>query len=704
MAILAKIRQRTLVLILIIGLALFAFVISDVFNTNGGGEKQPTEIGSINGEDISYNGFKNQVEYLKNLYQGRQSTMQIVNSLWNQKVSDALITQELDKLGITIEKDELWSLLVASPNITNSERFQDESGVFVEAKLKEYIDNLEATKNLSPQSMAEYNNWVETERNTIINAKRELYNNLVKAGSIVTVTEGELAYRAENDKVTFKYVRVPYTSIADSLVEVRESDVKNYISKHKSEFQVEASRDIQYVFFPEKPSKADEDAAKQEVEEMKAGFAAAEDASAYANINTGTNESENFMYKNQLPKEHANAIMAMEEGDVYGPYKIGNKFKISRLLEKRQLPDSVKTRHILIRFAGSTGADAELKKTKEDAKKQADSLLAVIKRNKSKFADLAKEFSDDTSAEKGGDLDWFNSISSARLTPTYKDFVYENEVGSLDVVESPFGYHIIEIEDQKNMQDVVKLATINREVEISEQTFKDLFTEYSKFESDADKNKSSFVDLAKEKNYEVKVANRVKELATSIPGLAGTQREVARWAFRDDTKVGDINRLNVQGGVIVAQLTAKNTAGLSSIAEASTRVLPIIRSQKKAEMIKEKYASANTLSDLASASGNAEQQATALSMQAPTVPGAGEEPKVVGTAFALNEGDASRLVEGKTGVYMIQVVSKTKAPEKDTYLVERNDLRTKRVSKALSSVSDALKSSAEIEDRRASFY
>ncbi|KAB8154357.1 hypothetical protein EZY14_007940 [Kordia sp. TARA_039_SRF] len=584
MAILAKIRQRTLVLILIIGLALFAFVISDVFNTNGGGEKQPTEIGSINGEDISYNGFKNQVEYLKNLYQGRQSTMQIVNSLWNQKVSDALITQELDKLGITIEKDELWSLLVASPNITNSERFQDESGVFVEAKLKEYIDNLEATKNLSPQSMAEYNNWVETERNTIINAKRELYNNLVKAGSIVTVTEGELAYRAENDKVTFKYVRVPYTSIADSLVEVRESDVKNYISKHKSEFQVEASRDIQYVFFPEKPSKADEDAAKQEVEEMKAGFAAAEDASAYANINTGTNESENFMYKNQLPKEHANAIMAMEEGDVYGPYKIGNKFKISRLLEKRQLPDSVKTRHILIRFAGSTGADAELKKTKEDAKKQADSLLAVIKRNKSKFA------------------------------------------------------------------------------------------------------------------------NRVKELATSIPGLAGTQREVARWAFRDDTKVGDINRLNVQGGVIVAQLTAKNTAGLSSIAEASTRVLPIIRSQKKAEMIKEKYASANTLSDLASASGNAEQQATALSMQAPTVPGAGEEPKVVGTAFALNEGDASRLVEGKTGVYMIQVVSKTKAPEKDTYLVERNDLRTKRVSKALSSVSDALKSSAEIEDRRASFY
>ncbi|MEM6718561.1 MAG: peptidylprolyl isomerase [Bacteroidota bacterium] len=703
MAILAKIRQRTLVLILIIGLALFAFVISDVFNTNGGGEKRPTEIGSINGESIPYDGFQNQVEYMKNVYGGRQTTIQIVNSIWDQSLNDMLITQQLDELGITIEKDELWDALIQTPNITNNERFQDESGTFVEAKLKEYVDNLEATKNLSQQSMAEYQNWLQTERFAINNAKRTLYNNLVKAGSIVTVKEGELAYRAENDKVTFKYVRVPYTSIADSLVQIKNSDVQNYINTHKSSFEVKASRNIQYVYFPETPSKSDEDLAKGGIEELKNGFAAAEDASAFANINTETNEPEVFTYKSQLPKDFSEDMMAMNIGDVYGPYKVGNKYKISRLLETRQLPDSVKSRHILIRFAGSTGADAELKKTKEEAKAQADSLLAVIKRNRSKFADLAKEFSDDTSADKGGDLDWFNTISSARLTPTYKDFVYEQEVGALDVVESPFGFHIIEVEDQKNKQDVVKLATINREVEVTEETLQNLFTVSSKFESDAGKSGTDFATLAKENTFEVKTANNIKELDPSIPGLPN-QREVVRWAFRDDTNVGDINRLSVGSGFIVAQLTAKNPAGLSSVPEASSRVLPILRDQKKAELIKQKYASATTLAELASASSNIEQQATALSMQSPTVPAAGEEQKVVGTAFALNAGQTSKLVAGKSGVFMIQLVSKEEAPAKDTYLAESNTIRVQRVSKALNSVSGALKSSAEIEDNRGVFY
>ncbi|AXG68292.1 chaperone SurA [Kordia sp. SMS9] len=703
MAILAKIRQRTLVLILIIGLALFAFVISDVFNNNSGGEKQSTEIGNINGESIPYQRFQNQVEYAKSIYGGRQSSMQIANSLWDQEVSNMLITQQLDELGITIEKDEIWSLLITSPNIINDERFKDESGVFVEAKLKEYIDNLEATKNM-PEKAGEYQNWLETERYTIINAKRALYNNLVKAGSIVTQKEGELAYKAENDKVTFKYVRVPYTSIADSLVEVRKSDVQKYIDNHKSAFQVEESRNLQYVFFPEAPSKADEDLVKAEIEKLKKSFEDAEDASAFANIQTETNEPENFLYKNQLPKEFANDIMAMEVGDVYGPYKVGEKYKISRLLETKQLPDSVKSKHILVRFVGSQGADPAITRTKEEAKNRADSLLKLIKRNRSKFADLAKEFSDDTpTADKGGDLDWFNNVSSARLTPTFKEFVYEQEVGALDVVESPFGYHIIEVEDQKNKQDVVKLATINGEVEVTEETLKDLFTTSSKFESDAQKSEAPFIDIAKENNYEVKVANNIKELQEGIPGLLD-QRTVVKWAFREDTNVGDISRMNIPGGSIIVQLTGKNPAGLSSISEASSRVLPILRNEKKAAMIKEKYASATTLAALASASGNVEQQATSLSMLSPIVPGAGEEPKVVGTAFALEQGATSRLIEGNSGVYIIQVVSKEEAPAKDTYLAESNALRTERVSKALSSVSDALKSSSEIEDNRGEFY
>ena len=238
MAILAKIRQRTLVLILIIGLALFAFVISDVFNSNDSGQKLPSEIGTVNGETIPLRNFQNQVERGMALSRGSQTTMQVANTIWDEEVRNALITQQLDELGITIEKDEIWNILITSPQITSSEQFKDESGVFVEGKLREYINNLEATKNTTLEKKAEYQNWIATEEYVIREAKKALYYNLVKAGSIATVQEGELAYRAENDKVTFKYVQIPYTSIADSLVEIRKSDIQKYIEKSCNSKQI----------------------------------------------------------------------------------------------------------------------------------------------------------------------------------------------------------------------------------------------------------------------------------------------------------------------------------------------------------------------------------------------------------------------------------------------------------------------------------
>ncbi|MFK7746798.1 MAG: peptidylprolyl isomerase [Kordia sp.] len=703
MAILAKIRQRTLVLILIIGLALFAFVISDVFNNNGGGEKRPTEIGTVNGEGIPYDQFEAQVKYAKGIYGSSQSTMQVVGGLWDREVNNLLVTQQLDELGITIEKDQLWNLIVASPGITGSQLFQDESGVFVEAKLKEYIDNLEATKNVSPESMAKYQEWLRRERSTIIEAKKALYNNLVKAGSIVTVKEGELAYRAENDKVTFKYVYIPYTSIEDKAAEVKNSDVQNYINKHKSSFQAKESRDIQYVFFPEAPSKSDEELAKKTVADFKKGFAEAEDATVYANVNTETNELERFTYASLLPKAAAADMMAMEVGDVYGPYKAGTQYKISRLLDTKQLPDSVKTRHILLRYAGSAGAAPNLEKTKEQAKAQADSILKIVKRDKSKFADIAKEMSDDTSAAQGGDLAWFNAGSAQKLTPNFKAFAYEKEIGTIDVVETPIGFHIIEIEDQKNVQKAIKLATINKQVEVTEQTLKDLFTVSSKFESDASKSSTAFVDIAKEKGYEVKPVKSIKILDAKIAGMP-EQREAIRWAFKDDTKVGDVNRVSLSTGSLVVQLTAKNPAGLSSIPEASARALPVLRNEKKAEIIKSKYASHTTLAALAAAAGKPEAKATSLSMKSPVIPGAGQEQRVVGTAFALNEGDTSKLIAGKYGVYMIQIVTKAPAPAKETYLAESNALRAQRATNAATSVFSALKSTSEIEDNRGIFY
>ncbi|WP_046756526.1 peptidylprolyl isomerase [Kordia jejudonensis] len=703
MAILAKIRQRTLVLILIIGLALFAFVISDVFNNSDNGAKQPSEIGMVNGESIPLRDFQYNVKNIMDQSRGSQSTIQVVNNVWDQQLRNQLIAQQLDELGITIEKDEIWNLIIANPNFTNNPQFQDEAGVFVEGKLREYVNTLEATKNdkNDPTKAAQYQSWLATEEFFINQAKQNLYYNLVKSGSIATVKEGEMAYRLENDKVTFKYVQIPYNTIKDEDVKIKKSDIKNYIDNHKSMFEEKASRDIQYVYFEEKASKADEDDAKAEITKLISGFEAAEDAQGYATERTDTNESVAFVYKNELPTDIAENLFATEVGKVFGPYKVGDLYKISKVLETKQMPDSVKNRHILIRFQGSAGANPDLTKTKEEAKKQADSILAVVKRNKSKFADIAEKMSDDGSKSKGGELGWYSNTTG--LTPTYKEYIFGNKVGDMDVVESPFGYHIIEIQDQKNMQKTIKLATITKLVESSEKTLSDLFTTASKFESDASKSDDAFVDIATQNNYKVNPINKIGILDSRISGINTEQRQIVRWAFEDETNVGDIKRFPVSNGFVVAQLTKKHKEGLASVEDASARVIQYLRDDKKAEMIKANN-TATTLADLAAANNVQVQTATSLSMSAPIIPGGGEEKKVVGAAFALEEGATSKLIAGTRGVYMIEVVTKTAAPEKDSYLAEMNSLRNQRASTATNSVFNALKSASEIEDNRSIFY
>lgn len=700
MAILAKIRQRTLILILIIGLALFAFVISDVFNNNGSGQKLPSEIGTVNGENIPLRQFQNQVEYGMNISRGSRSTMEVANAVWEQEVRNTLITQQLDELGITIEKDEIWNLLISSPNITTNPLFQDEAGVFVEGKLREYVNNLEATQNASAENQIDYQNWLSTEEYTIREAKKALYFNLVQAGSIATVKEGEMLYRMENDKVSFQFVQVPYTSIADSLVEIRKSDIQKYIDNHKSAYEVKESRDIQYVYFPEVPSKSDEDETRDGVANLKKALAEAEDANAFATENTETTENFNFVSKNRLPSDVAEGIMATEVGEVFGPYKVGNQYKISKILETKEVPDSVKSRHILIPFKGSLRADSSVTLTKEQAKSKADSLLAILKKDTKKFPDFVKEFSSDAgSKDKGGKYDWY---AYNTMTTEFNDFTFENKTGDIGVVETTFGFHIIEIEGQKNAQKVVKLATINKQVEVTEKTLKDLFTTASAFESNAGKSAEAFTEVAKENSYEVKPVNKIKELDARISGLP-EQRQIVRWTFEDGTKVGDIRRFPVGSGFIVVQVTAKNAAGLMSVEEASASIVSILRNEKKAEMIKAKN-SATTLADFAAANATSVQQATSLSMTSPVLPGAGEDKKVVGAAFALDKGATSKLIAGKNGVYMIEILEKTPAPAKDTYLTEMNTLRNQRAANGANAVFEALKSAATIKDNRGLFY
>ncbi|WP_282136505.1 peptidylprolyl isomerase [Seonamhaeicola maritimus] len=702
MAILNKIRQKTLVLILVIAMALFAFVLSGLFDGSASfSNKTQNVVGSINGKDISREDFMQKVEATQRQMGPNATNTQVMNRVWDQEVRQAVLGTQFEELGITVEKDQMRDLLRTA--LATNPQFLNEAGLFDENKLNEYI------ANLKDNSAEGYASWVNYEQSIATNALQQNYFNLVKAGLTGTLAEGELDHKLEGNKIDIKFVQVAYSSIADSIVKVSKSDISKYINDNKKEFEVEESRDIKFVQFNEVASVEDEEAIKNELNTYLAGrlvdetgrkdtiiaFSKVKNDAEYINLNSDIKFNDRFVFKLGLASEAADSLYTLNVGETYGPYKEAGYFKISKLIAEKQIPDSAKVRHILIPFLGSQSATPDVTLTEDQAKEQADSLLAVIKANRSKFPELVKEFSSDRgSVENEGRYDWhpYNS-----MVPEFNDFEFEGKVGDLGVVKTVFGFHIIEIEGQKNKKRAVKVGTIARRIEPSEATTAKIFRDASKFEISA--GDKDFEELAKESNYTVRPVNGMKALDESIPGV-GNQRQVVRWAFEQEAKVGDIKRFNIPGGYLVAQLVGKHDAGLMSVEDATAKVLPEIRKEKKAELIRTRV-SAITLEDLAAAENTTVRNASAINMKNPTISGAGREPLVVGTAFGLSEGETSGLVDGLNGVYMIQVTKVTSAVELDNYQAAANRVEQQKSNTVNSKLFNALKAAAEIEDNRA---
>lgn len=706
MAVLNKIRQRSVFLIIIIALALFSFVLADVIR-NGGmtSQKSQNVIATINGEDIEREQFARQVEAYQRNLGPNASTAQAVNMVWDMSVNQALLEEQFEELGIRVEEAQVRELL--RREMGNNPNFTNEAGMFDENKLREYVATLKST---SPQA---YQQWLDYEASVAEAAREEIYFNLVRAGVGATLAEGELAYKFANDNVDLEFVQIPYTSVPDSEVEVSKSEIKKYIDENAERFKTEASRDIQYIHYTEIASVEDEAEVKAEIgallnnrieynavtelNDTLPGFSETEDLEAFVNENSDVKYLDRFMFKNDLPKEHADALFNLEEGETYGPYKDAGSWKISRAVEVKQIPDSAKARHILIAFQGSP-VGQNITRSKTEAKELADSISSVVKANKSKFADLASEYSADTSnKEDAGQLGWF---TPGTMVPAFNDFVFTNNEGTVGVVETQFGYHVIDIQEQTAKEKAVKLATVSRAIQPSEKSLNDLFAEVTRFELSA--RDGDFASLAKENNKEVRPVKEIQELDENIPGI-GAQRNIVQWAFNEDTEVGDIKRFEVRDGYVVAQVTAANKKGTKSVEAASSTVIPIIQKEKKAAIIKERI-SGSDLQSIAQNQGVQVNSANAVNRNSPTLPGVGSEPTVVGAAFAMEEGQVSEPLAGEKGVFVVKVTKKTEAPSLDSYRPYAAREASARRTTVTSEVFSALKNSAEIEDNRAKFY
>jgi len=701
MAVLSKIRQRSLLLILVIGFCLLAFIVGDIINSGGFGTTR--NVGSVNGEDIPVQDFLQKVSDVEKGQQGITPT-QAANEVWNREVESILFAERIEKAGIRVGREHVIGVYSQDPQIQMNPQFQNALGKFDKNKFNQYLAGIKSS-NPAQWDMIEKNRPLVEEA-----AKKQLYITMLKAAVIATDAEGKAKYHEESDKASFEYVYVPYSTVNDDQAKVSDDEIIDYMKKNEKKYKSEASRDIEIAIIDNKPSSTDEAEMKKEInallaprvqfnEQTKsndtiAGFAQVTNVEEFVNANSDTKYDTTFVTKKQLPVEHAEAIYNLAPGQVYGPYIDNGFYKLTRMMQKKS-GATVSASHILIAYEGAMRANPEIKRTKEEAKAKADGLSAQVRANAGAFAELARTNSDDPGSTQNGGL--YEDVQPNQMVKPFNDFIFNSPVGASGVVETDFGYHVIKV-NAKN--EAVQLATIAQSIEPSEETSDVVFTKASKFEMDANDGKE-FAAIAKELGLTVVPVNKLLANDENVQGV-GSQRAIVRWAFADDTKEGDVKKFDIPQGHVLVRLKNKNEKGLLPMEEAKTVVLPILRDQKKAEILRKKMAG-STLEAVAQKSGAAIATATDVTFAAPIIPNVGPEPKVVGKVFGLAAGKTSGLIDGKMGVFMVRPKAITKAPELPNYTAMTTRLKSEARGSVQFRIVAALKEKADIEDNRAEF-
>ncbi len=707
-------------LILIVGLALFAFVLDPSSIQQFFSSSKVNSVGQINGEDIDRDEFAQQVEAYKTQSGGRATQMQAVNAVWNSMVSEKVFQTQLEKAGIVVGEKDIWDAMIALPEIQNSPLFKNEINLFDEEKLKEYIANMKDEAETGNKQA--WMNWLATEKSIKQNLERQAYSSLVSIGLGASLEEGKRDYMFDNTKMDAKYVFVPYSSIPDSISLVSKDEIQKYVEENSKRFKPEATRTLKYVKFDIVPSETDDANAKILVEGFIsdreeysnaakttvkiAGLKNTSNYEAFLNDNKSDLAIDNgYKYKSQLPVTISETVFEGLVGDVFGPYKDNGYYKISKIVETLQLPDSVKSSHIIVPYIGTTRSTST--KTKDEAKKTIDSIFTLVKNSKTKFTEIADVVNSDGTKGKGGDIGWVrkDQAFSPGFDKDFADFIYKNKTGSIDVVETAFGFHIIRIDEQTAPEKVVKLATFARLIEASEETENIIFEKAETLTSNLADGKK-LEDVATELNYNVQSAVNLKALSESIPGL-NNQRQIVQWSFDQERELNDSKRFDIdvlgKRGYAVVLLSGKTEKdGIVLSSDILLNVRPELTNKKKAGLIIEKMKGA-TLEEIAQITNTTVRTASSVTLASPLLSGVGNEPAIVGAMSTLKLEELSDKIEGEKGVFVVMVTKREASVELENYETFRNKIVTKLKGRSYQ-LYQVLQDASDIQDNRSKFY
>ncbi len=595
MAVLGQIRKRSIFLIIVIGMALFAFVISGVFTSNGGfGSNKP--IGEINGEEIDYETFNMMVEQAQNSY--GLNTVNAVNLAWDQGIKNQALLQELDKLGIDAGKDQLEQIISSDQSIVLNPLFQNEIGLFDFNKFSSYISQL---KSSNPTL---YDQWRFQELNIISLAKQKIYFDLIRSSVIYTDVESNIQYHLENDKVNIEYLRIPYDEIPDSIIQIKDSEIFSYVKNNRDNYEKGEFRKVDYVFIPDVASSIDENNLRTGLEQLRDGFSQlnpvsntiediigfkdVKDYSEFIEIYSDVRWDSIFKTKQEISGDFSDILFGLRKGEVFGPYKDGNTFKISRMIDKKR--------------------DGNL--------------------NKVLLADVVKEIVPSNESSNNN----YRKASQAEFD-----------------------------------------ANSNLPLNSSDQSlFVDSFNSFDEFDS-------------------------------GLPGVENS-RQVIKWLYEDQTRVGNVKRFTLNDGYLVAKAISFNKKSLPNVDDVRDEVSKTLLEDKKFEFLVKKYKGSNDI-DLISQDYEIElERATAVTQNDPILVGAGSEPYIIGSSFSLDVDETSNILQGNNGIYIVRLISKDTAEDISIGAAISNSLSDREVERISTLIPQVLESKAEIVDNRSLYY
>jgi peptidyl-prolyl cis-trans isomerase D len=698
MALISKIRERTALVVGFVALGLFLFIAADVFTSSSGmfGREDAT-VGEIAGQDISIEEYQQAIEEMKYNFTvntgrnpGEREMMAIRQQAWDKLIADIAFTEQFQELGIEVTESELVDM-VQGNNITPEIRqafTNPETGEFSRDQIINYLQQL---PQLPPQQQVA---WQVFESNLKTGRRRIKYDNLLLLSDYVTTQEAKEQYEAENTIAEVEYLYVPFYAISDTAVEVTDAMLQNYLDEHADEFKVEESRSIRYVSFSVAPSAEDSAYFQREMDELRVDFAGADNDSSFAAINTdGTFAPYDTYAPGELPAQLRPQYESLSPGDVYGPFASNGLYTLYKVSEITE--DTVsyaKASHILF-------------KTEEDeaeARRQAQDVLNQL-RNGADFAELAREYSEDVTASRGGDLGWF---PEGRMVAPFEDAVFSrNETGLIPrLVETDYGFHIISITEAPTRQ-AFKIATVQRELYPSDATRDEAYRSAEMFASSVD-DFDSFSAQAGEQNLNVSSAEDIGSTAQTIRGL-GDARQIVRWSY-NDASLGEVSPVfELEDAYVIAVLTDLTEEGTAELEEVREEVSARVRAELKGDrIIEELNGLSGSLQEMADAYGPDANVYTSsdLKLSGNTLPNVGFAPKAVGKAFALTEGEVSEPVRGENGVVIIRLQALTPATEIADYATYKEQLAQQSTQRASFNISEAIKEFANIEDQRYKFY